>query len=68
MRFYLTRPWIKALAGLCINLSAGWFGLAIITPNFSELSETEALLVLTRDVFFGILFLYLTVKLEEYLS
>ena len=51
------RPWLKSLAGLSINISAAWFGLALITPNFINSGLGEFLIVLTRDVTFGIVFL-----------
>lgn len=57
--------WLKALSGLSVNLSAAWFTLAIVTPNFSSLANIEALLVLTRDLVFGIVFLVLTVIFER---
>jgi len=57
--------WLKAFSGLCINLSAVWFGLAIITPNFVNLKEAEAIFVLLKDLFFGIVFLNLTALLEK---
>ena len=57
--------WLKAFSGLCINLSAVWFTLAIITPNFVSLKEAEAIFVLLKDLFFGIVFLILTAVLEK---
>lgn len=67
MIMILTAPWLKALSGLCINLSAAWFVLAFVTPNF-ELSRPDAFWVLTYDIYFGIVFLLIAVKLEKYLE
>ena len=61
-------PWLKALSGLCINLSAGWLGGAVISFNFLEPSRMGGFWILTYDLFFGIVFLLFTVKLEEYLE
>lgn len=58
---------LKALAGLSINLSAGWLGAFIITPNFSPVTNTEQILILTYDIVFGILFLWIAIKLERML-
>lgn len=55
----------KALAGLCINLSAGWFGAVIIIPNFKPLTTLFSYLVLISDLLYGILFLVLTVIFER---
>ena len=57
--------WLKAFSGLCINLSAAWFGLAFVTPNFADLSNINILWVLIRDVLFGIVFLVLTAMIER---
>ena len=57
--------WLKAFSGLCINLSAAWFGLAFVTPNFADLSNINILWVLIRDVLFGIVFLVLTAIIER---
>lgn len=56
---------LKALSGLTINLSAGWFGAFVISPNFSPIVGIKEILLLTYDVMFGILFLYLGIKLER---
>ncbi len=59
------RPWLKSLSGLYVNLSAGFFGLAFITPNFIDIGTGEGLLRLTKDIGFGILFLLLSGMIEE---
>jgi len=59
---------LKSLSGLTINLSAGWFGLALITPNFSVVAGIKELSLLLYDVTFGILFLWFSYKLEKMLK
>lgn len=60
-------PWFKTFAGLSVNLSAAFFGLAIVTPNFLKTSYPESIIVLTWDLLLGILFLLATVVLEKFL-
>lgn len=55
----------EALADLCINLSAGWFGAAFITPAFSKQSRNVNFAILTVDIIFGILFLGLAILLRN---
>lgn len=68
MESFFPKPWIKALSGLFINLSAGWFGAALISFNFLEFSKEGSFWVLMYDVVLGMLFLLLTVRLEKYLE
>lgn len=63
-----TKSWLRAYSGLSINLSAAWFGLAIVTPNFSDITTMEGFLTLTRDIMFGIIFLVTCVRIEEFLE
>ncbi len=37
---------LKSLSGLTINLSTGWFGVAVITPNFSRIIGAKELFLL----------------------
>lgn len=62
------RPWARSLSGLYQNISASWLGLAFITPNFASLNSQQAAFVLTLDILFGILFLLLSVKIEQMLN
>lgn len=62
-----TLAFLKALSQVLGNLSATWFAVAFITPNFSNLSSTETLIVLTKDVSFGIVFLLATTLIERQL-
>lgn len=58
---------LKSVSGLTVNLSAGWFGVALITPNFSVIAGTKELFLLLFDITFGILFLWFSYKLEKML-
>lgn len=55
----------KSLSGLAVNLSAAWFGVAFITPNFVTAPAPGWLLLLLGDLGFGILFLVISFKLER---
>lgn len=68
MKMFSSRPWLRAFSGLFINISAGWFGLAFITPNVTNIRTGEAILVLIGDVFYGILFLLVVVEIEQSLE
>lgn len=57
MKFFKTvknrRALYKTLAGLCINLAAGYFGTIIVTANITyEIN----LSILTSNVLFGIFY------------
>ena len=65
MRKKTKKAWIKALAGLTINISAAWFAVTFITPNFVGLSDSKNIVLLFADLFFGIIFLTLTAVLER---
>lgn len=65
---FLTQPWLKALSALSINLSAAWFDLAILTPNFAKTQYLQVVIALTLDFMLGILFLLFTVKIEGLLQ
>ena len=62
------RPWLRTISGIFQNFSAGWFGVAIITPNFTGITSLEDVLTLTLDILFGILFLLLSARLEKLLE
>lgn len=66
MRITLSPPWIKTLSGLFVNLSAAWFATIFIIPAFSQRSDW--LFVLTVNLMYGIVYLLLSVKLEELLE
>ena len=56
--------WLKALSGLCQNLSAGWFGVVLIAPNFSEKPDWPWRL--TINLFLGILLLVFSVIFDKF--
>lgn len=56
---------LKTLSAVLANLSAGWFGLAIVTPNFSSLFSQETIILLTKDISFGIVFLIAATLIER---
>ena len=59
------KAWMKTLSGICGNISAAWLGLTFITPNFVGLANFHIIIVLIRDIFFGIVFLLLAVYFER---
>ena len=68
INMFISKPWLRAFSGLFINLSALWFSLAFITPNFTSLNKLDALAILTGDIVSAILSLVSTVKIEEFLD
>lgn len=68
-RAYVT--FLLTLSDLFINLSAGWFGTALILPVFLVQPLQLNILVLTTDISFGILSFTISFKLrrivEEYI-
>lgn len=58
---------IKSLSGLAVNLSAAWFVLIIIAPNFWPIRGSKEVLLLTEDAFLGMLFLWFSFKMERML-
>ncbi len=59
------KAFMKALTALSGNLAAGYFGLVLIAPNFLPLNNVINVLVLTYDFVLGIVFLWITYKLER---
>lgn len=57
--------WYKVISGICGNLAAGWFGLILIVPGFSLPDSFDKFLVLTKSIALGILFMWLSFKLER---
>lgn len=62
-----SRAFLKSLSAVLANLSGTWFVLAFVTPNFSNLPLTEIIIVLTKDVLFGIVFLIASALIEKHL-
>jgi len=65
MNIFISRAWLKTLAGFFINLSASWFGVAVISPNFFHLNVLQIMLFLTKNLGISILCLLATVKIEK---
>ncbi len=65
MEIIFSKPWLKAFSTLSINLSAGSFALAFITPNFANINNAGAILFLIRNIIFGIVFFAITVFIES---
>lgn len=64
----LTRAEIRFLANLFTNISAGWIGVTIITPNFINLYELKNITVLIFDVISVIFYSVFAIRLEEKLK
>ena len=62
---FLTKPWLSALAGLTINISAAWFVVPFIGVNVSLPNEIWDIFVLFGNITFGIIFLLIAVSLEK---
>lgn len=65
----MANPWkkalFKALSGLTINLSSGWFGAILILPNFSPIKTWADFWVLIYNVVFGSIFLGISILIEK---
>ncbi len=61
----LSPSWFRILSGLCVNLSAGWFAAILIIPSFSN--RPDWLRILTGNLVFAIVYLYIAVKLDEFI-
>lgn len=68
MNRVFTRPWLKAFSGLFINFSAGFFGLTLLVPNLANSRDINMFVILTWNLFFGIVFLFASIKAEEILE
>jgi len=53
------------LSGLFVNLAATWFAAAVLTPNFIPIDELADFLILTYDIFGGIMFVIVATVIEE---
>jgi hypothetical protein len=56
-----TALWLLALAGVCQNLSAAWFGLIFISPGLALFQRSDWPLLLTANLLLGMVMLYLSV-------
>lgn len=64
MKSLFTKPWLKSLSNLSINLSAAWMAVTFITPKL-PISFSEFIYLLTKNLFSGIVLLLLSVELER---
>lgn len=55
---------LKILSNLFESLTAGWFALILITPNFINLSFLEITLFLLKNIFLGMVFMIISYFLE----
>ncbi len=68
MRLLLSKSWLKSIGGICINLSATWFAIIFITPKLFYKDFIDLIIFLTKSLGFGILFLLLSVKIEDIIN
>lgn len=61
----LNSIWLQLISDLFVNLSAGWFGAALIVPTTSKRSGPINLTILTIDVIAGILFMILAYQFQQ---
>lgn len=64
----LTQAENRFLANLFTNISAGWIGVIIITPNFSDLTQIKDVTILIFNIVSVILFSGFAIRLEEKLK
>lgn len=63
--FSMSKTWKSLFSDLFVNLSAGWFGAALIVPTFSDSTLIGDLWILTYDLILGTLFLVLSYVLRK---
>ncbi len=56
---------LLTISDIMANLSAGWFGAAIIFPSFSDEPLNLHMWLLVLDILCGILFLVLAYRLRK---
>ncbi|MBI2334757.1 hypothetical protein HYU96_03050 [Candidatus Daviesbacteria bacterium] len=59
------RAFLKALSAVTGNLSAAWFAVVLITPNFTNIFSIKTMGFLTQNIILGIVFLMLTAFIER---
>lgn len=64
----LTRAETRFLANLFTNISAGWIGVIIITPNFADLTRVKDITILIFNLVSVILFSGFAIRMEERLK
>lgn len=68
MDLNISRPWLKSLSGLFINLSATWIAITFITPNFIKASLFEVIFLVLKNIGFAIILLLVSIELEKNLE
>lgn len=61
----LSNSWLRVLSSLSTNMSAGAFGLVVISPSILNLTKQENFFILTGNLIVGILLLLVAVRLDE---
>jgi len=62
------RPWLKALSGLSINISAAWFAIPFVGSSIAFPGDLLSWRTLIFSILLGILFLLITVWFERKLN
>lgn len=57
--------WLQIISELCVNLSAGWIGAAVVIPVTSKLDRKVNLGVLTVNLALSIVFLVAAFELRS---
>lgn len=57
--------WLEIISELCINLSAGWIGAAVVIPVTSKLDRRVNLGLLTMNLVAAIVFLMAAFELRR---
>jgi hypothetical protein len=57
--------WAQIISELCVNLSAGWIGAAVVIPVTSKLDKKINLGLLTMNLAAGIVFLTVAFELRR---
>lgn len=57
--------WFTVISDLFVNLSAGWFGVVLIAPNFLTKKSPLKYFLLTSDIVAGIVSLVIAFELKK---
>jgi len=60
--------WLEILSDWLVNLSAGWFSVVVAIPLVFDLANARDLVLLTLNVFVGILALFFAKMLRDVAS
>ena len=59
------KAFFRTLSAISANLSAGWFGVVFIAPSSVSITSIKEVVFLICDLFFGILFMFISYKFEK---